>query len=60
MNAEHFRRQIAELSATLAGRPLDEPRWGRGSSRPASTGGTSASGGSGDDDFDIPAFLRDE
>jgi len=23
MNAEHFRRQIAELSATLAGRPLD-------------------------------------
>jgi hypothetical protein len=44
----------------MAGRPLDEPRWGRGSSRPASSGGAGTGASSGDDDFDIPAFLRDE
>jgi cell division protein FtsZ len=44
----------------MAGRPLDEPRYGRGPSTAPVTrpGGTSEPAG--DDDFDIPAFLRDE
>ena len=47
-------------AAAMAGRPLDEPRWGRGSSRSSSGGGSGGSSGGGDEDFDIPAFLRDE
>jgi cell division protein FtsZ len=42
-------------AAAMAGRPLDEPRWGRG-------GGSAPARGNqgGDEDLDIPAFLRDE
>jgi cell division protein FtsZ len=40
-------------AAAMAGRPLDEPRWGRG-------GSSRTSQGASDEDLDIPAFLRDE
>jgi cell division protein FtsZ len=46
------RRSNERPARAMAGRPLDEPRYGRGPST-----ATPASGG--DDDLDIPAFLRD-
>lgn len=48
------RRAGDRPAAAMAGRRLDEPRYGRG----GSSGSSSGSGG--DDDIDIPSFLRDE
>ena len=42
----------------MAGRPLDEPRYGRGTG--AAPAAPSQGGQGGDEDFDIPAFLRDQ
>jgi cell division protein FtsZ len=44
-------------AAAMAGRPLDQPRWGRGDSAPSRGG---SEGSSDNDDLDIPAFLRDQ
>ncbi|MCW2927206.1 MAG: ftsZ, partial [Thermoleophilia bacterium] len=53
------RKGASRPAQAMAGRPLDEPRWGRGGTSPRPAGG-SPSQSSGDEDFDIPAFLRDE